>query len=75
MNYDLQPLTEVPIWAWIALGILLLMQSIYLYFKSQKNGQMKWFGYLGVTHFPMPLVVYFIWTYWFIPIVKGRGDE
>ncbi|MBG9782590.1 sigmaY antisigma factor component [Shouchella lehensis] len=75
MNNDLRTLTNIPLWAWIILGILLLSQSIYLYFKSQQNGQMKWFwGIWGVTHFPMPLVVYFIWTYLFKPIVKEKGD-
>ncbi|MFB4213892.1 sigmaY antisigma factor component [Shouchella sp. JSM 1781072] len=74
MNNDIEQLSEIPIWAWIILGIVLLSQSIYLFFKSRQRGQWKWFwGIWGVTHFPMPLVTYFIWTYWLKSKFKQRG--
>jgi len=41
--------------------ILLFSQALFLFFDSSKRGQSKWlWGFLGLIHFPTPLIIYLI---------------
>ena len=52
---------ELPLPAWIALAVLLLTQSSWLFLDAQKHKAKPWlWGLWGLTQFPTPLVVYLI---------------
>lgn len=54
-------LNELPLYAWILLGILLLGQSIWMFRDAQKHKTIPWlWGLWALTSVPTPLVVYLI---------------
>lgn len=45
----------------IIVGIILLIQSIYLFIDARKNGMNYWFwGIIGLIQVPMPLIFYML---------------
>lgn len=52
--------SDLPIWAWILLALLMLGQSSWIFRDAQKRGLFPWFwGLWGLIQCPTPLVVYY----------------
>ncbi|MCD1260041.1 sigmaY antisigma factor component [Paenibacillus athensensis] len=52
---------KLPLWLWIALGILMLAQSTLLFLDAQRQGRRYWFwGLWGLIQFPLPSLVYLL---------------
>lgn len=69
-------LTEVPVFAYILIAILLISQSLFLFFHSRKHGHLKWFwGIWGCLNAPTPLVVYVLWIKWLQPTLRNRRQQ
>lgn len=59
MTYKLH-YSQLPIWAWLLLAILMLSQSTWIFRDAQKRGVFPWFwGLWGLIQCPTPLVVYY----------------
>lgn len=54
-----QELSQMPLWGWILLGILLFTQSTWLFLDASKRKAAPWFwGIWGLIQCPTPLIVY-----------------
>jgi hypothetical protein len=54
---------NLPIWAWILLGCVLLGQAVWIYRDAQRRGARKLFwGLFGLLNFPSSLLVYLLVT-------------
>jgi hypothetical protein len=52
---------HMPPWGWIAVGALLLVQSIWLFYDARKRGLRPWFwGLWGLIQAPIPTIVYLL---------------
>ncbi|PYI51626.1 sigmaY antisigma factor component [Paenibacillus flagellatus] len=63
-----EPSPTLPAWAFVAIALVLLSQSTFLFLDARKRGSRAWlWGIWGLIHFPLPLVVYWIVvrTSWF----------
>lgn len=60
MRYEL---SEIPLWGWIAIAVLMLSQSTFLFLDAQKRNANPWlWGIWGLIQCPTPLVIYFIFV-------------
>lgn len=60
-------LREVPVWLWICIAAVLLVQGIWLFLAEQQRGKGRraWFwGIWGLTGFPSPAVCYLLFVVW-----------
>ncbi|MDQ0153718.1 sigma-Y antisigma factor component [Robertmurraya andreesenii] len=54
---------ELPLPALIAIGVILLTQSIFLFINARKNGHNYWlWGILGIIQAPMPTLFYLLFA-------------
>lgn len=54
-----ETLKDLPLWLLIALPIVLLAQSTWLFVDARKRTRLYWFwGIWGLIQTPMPLVLY-----------------
>lgn len=52
---------EVPIWGWVLIAMILLIQSSILYIQAKKIGKAPWlWGILGLVQFPVPSIIFMI---------------
>jgi len=52
---------QLPLWAWIAIGAVLLGQGTYLFVDAQRLGRRYWlWGLWGLIQFPLPSIVYLL---------------
>lgn len=51
---------QLPLWAWIGLALIMLVQSTWLYVDSRRQGaRYPWFwGIWGLIQAPVPTIVY-----------------
>lgn len=53
--------TELPLWGWVVVALLLFTQSIWLFVDARKHGHPAWmWGILGLIHFPVPSLIYLL---------------
>lgn len=61
----MKELQEAPVWLWILVPIILMIQGTWLFRNAQDRGKgkMAWFwGIWGLTGFPSPLVCYLLFV-------------
>lgn len=52
---------SLQVWVFVALALVLLGQSTFLFVDARKRGRFPWlWGLWGLTQFPTPLLVYWI---------------
>jgi hypothetical protein len=57
----IEELRTIPLIGWIAIAIILLTQSIWLFRDAQKQGVNPWFwGIWGLTNAPSVAIVYWL---------------
>ncbi|MGO4497731.1 sigmaY antisigma factor component [Paenibacillus sp. 2RAB27] len=51
---------QLPLWAWIGIALIILVQSTWLYVDSRRRGaRHPWFwGIWGIIQAPVPTIVY-----------------
>lgn len=56
-------LIEIPIFIWIAIALLLITQSTWMFIDARKHGHNHWlWGTLGLIQFPSYLLIYLIFV-------------
>lgn len=56
-------LKEIPVYLWIIIGIILSIQSTWIYFDASKRNENKWIWALfGLLSAPSSLIIYLIVT-------------
>jgi len=62
---------NLPIYAWVLLGVLLFAQASWIFFDASKRGENKWiWGIFGLLNVPSSLIVYLLVTRVFL---KGKA--
>jgi hypothetical protein len=57
------PVSEVPIFLWIIIGLALAIQGGWIFNDASKRGENKWlWGIYGLMNIPTSLIVYLIVT-------------
>lgn len=65
---DINELRQVPLWLWIVIGILLLIQGAWVYRDAEKRGENKWlWGCFALLNVPSSLIIYLIVTRIMLP--------
>lgn len=68
----MEELKSIPLWVLMLLAVLLIAQSLFLFFHSRNNDQWKWFwGIWGCMQVPTPIIAYFLWTKWLQPKLRN----
>jgi hypothetical protein len=61
MKMHTHPSNELPLWAWIAIALVLLVQGGWLFYDARRRGRFPWiWGIWGLMSFPLPTVLYLI---------------
>ncbi|MTI67283.1 MAG: zinc ribbon domain-containing protein [Firmicutes bacterium] len=59
----LSEIKEVPIFMWIIIATLLLIQASWIFYDASKRGERKWlWGTFGLLNVPSNLIIYLIVT-------------
>jgi hypothetical protein len=54
---------EISLWGFIAIGLILLTQSTFLFIDARKHGHNYWFwGIIGLIQAPMPTLFYLLFA-------------
>ncbi|HEY4430535.1 MAG TPA: hypothetical protein VGN87_05795 [Paenibacillus sp.] len=52
-------LQDVPLWAWLLIAVLLMLQGTLLFRDARRRGRKAWFwGLWAITTVPSPALVY-----------------
>lgn len=55
------PIYEIPLWAWVLLPVILLIQAFWIFQDAKKRGLNPWpWGALGLLNFPGSLITYLL---------------
>ncbi|WP_233277707.1 hypothetical protein [Paenibacillus durus] len=53
--------SNLPLWAWTVLAVLLMSQGTLLFRTARDLGRWRWFwGLWGMTTFPLPTILYLL---------------
>lgn len=67
---------DIPLIVWVAIGILLFAQGMWLFVDARKRNRNEWFwGIWGLTSVPGPLVIYLVATRLVPKLRCGRGEK
>lgn len=73
MNFHTAEFSDLPLYQWILIAVILFTQSIWLFTDAQKRNAKHWFwGIWGLLSAPMPLVLYMIFVR---KIFKKKSSE
>ncbi|WP_375104001.1 hypothetical protein ACDZ28_03440 [Paenibacillus sp. RS8] len=54
-------LQDVPLWLWILIAVLLMLQGTFLFRDARRRGRKAWFwGLWAITTVPSPVLVYIL---------------
>lgn len=54
-------LQDIPLWLWILIAVLLMLQGTFLFRDARRRGRKAWFwGLWAITTVPSPVLVYIL---------------
>ncbi|OMD38349.1 hypothetical protein [Paenibacillus odorifer] len=54
-------LQDVPLWLWLLIAVLLMLQGTFLFRDARRRGRKAWFwGLWAITTVPSPTLVYLL---------------
>lgn len=56
-------LSSLPLWLCVLIALILICQGSWMFWDARKRGHNAWlWGFLGLTQFPMYLIIYLIFV-------------